>query len=219
VPHLNLRGKIKEDNFMLRIESVMTAPSQSNIPEELLRALVKDAADVLADGEVTFGEVVRLGGSLAGKANQFVKLSGHQKQQLVVKAVEVALEQILALKNSTLPEAEREAFQQKIKTAASFAKETLPAVLDVAIQAARGQLNLMKPEVRKTLWITIVSALRCCGVQPPVLPTPVAQLLEAPKAQVELVPTRPQEPATDSKEPQNEQVPAVEERPASKASE
>jgi hypothetical protein len=197
----------------------MTAPSQSNIPEELLRALVKDAADVLADGEVTFGEVVRLGGTLAGKASQFVQLSGHQKQQLVVKAVEVALEQILALKNSTLPEAEREAFQQKIKTAASFAKETLPAVLDVAVQAARGQLNLMKPEVRKTLWTAIVSTLRCFGARPPVLPTPVAQLLEAPKAQIELAQTHPQEPATDSKEPQSEQPPAVEERPASKASE
>ena len=204
---------------MRRIDSVMTAPSESNIPEELLRALVKDAADVLADGEVTFGEVVRLGGSLAGKANQFVQLSGHQKQRLVVKAVEVALEQILALKNSTLPEAEREAFQEKIKTAASFAKETLPAVLDVAVQAARGQLNLMKPEVRKTLWSAIVSALRCFGVRPPVLPTPVAQLLEAPKAQIELAPTRPQESATDSKEPQSEQAPVVEERPASKASE
>ena len=197
----------------------MTAPSQSNIPEELLRALVKDAADVLADGEVTFGEVVRLGGSLAGKANQFVQLSGHQKQQLVVKAVEVALEQILALKNLTLPEAEREAFQTKIKAAASFAKETLPAVLDVAVQAARGQLNLMKPEVRKTLWSAIVSTLRCFGVRPPVLPTPVAQLLEAPKAQIELALTRHQEPATDSKEPQSEQAPAVEERPANKASE
>ena len=156
---------------------------------------------------------------MASKASQYVQLSGHQKQQLVVKAVEVALEQILALKNSTLPEAEREAFQQKIKTAASFAKETLPAVLDVAVQAARGQLNLMKPEVRKTLWSAIVSALRCFGVRPPVLPTPVAQLLEAPKAQVELVQTRPQEPATDSKEPQSEQAPAVEERPASKVSE
>jgi len=219
MPHLNLRGKIKEDIFMRRIETVMTATSQSNIPEELLRALVKDAADVLADGEVTFGEVVRLGGSLAGKANQFVQLSGHQKQHLVVKAVEVALEQILVLKNSTLPEAEREAFQQKIKSAASFAKETLPAVLDVAVQAARGQLNLMKPEVRKTLWTAIVSALRCCGVRPPVLSTPVAQLLEAQKAQVELVPTHAQESATDSKEPRSEQVPAVEERPASKASE
>ncbi len=204
---------------MRTLESVMTAPSESNIPEELLRALVKDAADVLADGEVTFGEVVRLGGSLAGKANQFVQLSGHQKKQLVVKAVENALDQILTLKNSTLPEAEREAFQKKIQTAASFAKETLPAVLDVAVQAARGQLNLMKPEVRQTLWSAIVSVLRCSGIRPHVLPTPVAQLLEGPKAQVELVPTRSQEPATDSKEPQNEQVHGVEGRPASTVSE
>lgn len=204
---------------MHTIDSIMTATSQSGIPEDLLRALVKDAADVLADGEVTFGEIVRLGGSLAGKANQFAQLAGQQKQQLVVKAVEVALDQVLALKNSTLPETEREAFQQKVKAAASFAKETLPAVLDVAVQAARGQLNLMKPEVRRTLWSAIVAALRCFGVRPPVLPTPVAQLVEAPKAQVELVPTPPQESAKETKEPQTEQVVAVEARPASTATE
>jgi hypothetical protein len=154
---------------------------QSNTPEALLRELSREAADVLADGQVTFGEVVRLGGSLAGKANRFAQISGQQKQALVLQAVDVALKQVLALKMSTLPEDQRDAFRSKIETAASFAKETLPAVLDVAVQAARGQLDLRKPEVRKTLWNTLKTLLGCCGVQVPALPTPVQEMIEGQK--------------------------------------
>lgn len=193
---------------------------QSNIAEQLLRELVHDAADVLSDGKVTFGEVVRLGGSLAGKANRFAQISGRQKQELVIQAVDVALKQVLALKMTTLPEDQRETFRLKIESAAAFAKETLPAVLDVAVQAARGQLDLRKPEVRKSLWQSLKSLLKCCGFQAPVLPTPVAAFVGDQK--------EPSEPAqtpsvelvqTGSNPSQSEATPPAEEvRPASTVS-
>jgi hypothetical protein len=193
---------------------------QSNIAEQLLRELVHDAADVLSDGKVTFGEVVRLGGSLAGKANRFAQISGQQKQELVIQAVDVALKQVLALKMTTLPEDQRETFRLKIESAAAFAKETLPAVLDVAVQAARGQLDLRKPEVRKPLWLTLKSLLKCCGLQAPVLPTPVAAFVGDQKE-----PSEPAQPPsvelvqTGSNPSQSEAAPPAEEvRPASTVS-
>ncbi len=193
---------------------------QSNIVEQLLRELVHDATDVLSDGKVTFGEVVRLGGSLAGKANRFAQISGQKKQELVIQAVDVALKQVLALKMTTLPEDQREQFRLKVESAAAFAKETLPAVLDVAVQAARGQLDLRKPEVRKSLWQTIKSLLKCCGIQAPVLPTPVATFVGDQKEPSEMVQTPTVELVETASSPsQTEQSPPVEEvRPASTVS-
>ena len=180
---------------------------QKQTAEQLLRELAHEAAEVLSDGHVSFGEVVRLGGSLAGKANRFAQISGRQKQELVIQAVDVALKQVLALKMTSLPEDQREPFRVKIEAAASFAKETLPAVLDVAVQAARGQLDLRKPEVRKSLRQTVKSLLRCCGVQAPVLPTPVAAFLgdqkepSAPAAEIELPQTAPTHPQPEVSAP------------------
>ena len=196
----------------------MTAQTeQKQIGEQLLRELAHDAAEVLSDGKVSFGEVVRLGGSLAGKANRFAQISGQQKKELVIQAVDVALKQVLALKMTTLPEDQREPFRVKIEAAASFAKETLPAVLDVAVQAARGQLDLRKPDVRKSLWQTVKSLLRCCGVQAPELPTPVAAFLGDQKepsdpapapAEIELSQTAPSHPQPEVSAPSEEVRPA-----------
>lgn len=151
----------------------MTMTGQSNIVDQLLRDLVHEASNVLSDGHVTFGEVVHLGGILAGKANQFAQISGQEKKALVIQAVEIALKNVLEEKSKTLPEDQRDAFRVKIESAAVFVKETMPAVLDLAVQAARGQLDLRKPEVRKTIWLTIKSLFGCCGIQLPSLPTPV----------------------------------------------
>ena len=160
--------------------------NQSNIADQLLHELVREASDILSDGHVTFGEIVRLGGSLAGKANQFAQISGRQKQVLVIQAIDIALKEVLSLKVLTLPEDQRDAFRVKIESAASFAKDILPVVLDVAVQAARGQLDLRKPEVRKTIWQTLKALLGCCAVQAPVLPTPVAVFLGDQKEPSEL---------------------------------
>lgn len=157
----------------------MTHPVQSNIPVPAkdFAELVALAREALSDGKMTFGEVVLLGGQLAGKVNQYGQLSGTQKQELVVRALEDALKQVLAAKEASAPSAEElEAFRQKVQQAVEFAKSTLPAVLTLAVQAARGQLDLKKIDkeaVAKGCWTALKLALRCAGVQPPEVPVPV----------------------------------------------
>lgn len=142
----------------------MTAnQDQLNIATDLMNELVKNAFDALSDGEVTFGEIVRLGGLLASKANRLGHLSGVEKQKLVVRVVELALQQLLSVSDAD---------REKIERAAQFAKETLPAVLDVAVSAARGKLDLKKP----ALWMSLLQLLGCIGCQScqvPVLPSSV----------------------------------------------
>jgi hypothetical protein len=193
------------------------ATDQKQIAEQLLRELVSEASNVLSDGKVTFGEIVHLGGSLAGKANRFAQISGKDKQALVIQAVDVALKQILAVKEKTLSEGEMIEFRKQVDSAAAFAKETLPAVLDVAVQAARGQLDLRKPEVRKTVWQTLKRLLGCCGVQVPSLPTPVETFLEGPKEPEHPHPTLELTEGAAKNLPSEESAPAEETRPASTA--
>jgi hypothetical protein len=51
---------------------------------------------------VTFGELVFLGGKLAGKVSPLVRLSGKEKEQLVLQVVDIALEQVLKEKKKVL---------------------------------------------------------------------------------------------------------------------
>jgi hypothetical protein len=164
--------------FVRFIREIMTHPNQSNTPlaAKDFAELVGLAREALSDGQLTFGEVVLLGGQLAGKVNQYGQLSGTQKQEIVLRALEDALKQVLAAKDASLPPTEQEAFRQKVQQAVEFAKSTLPAVLTVAVQAARGQLDLKKIDkvaVAKGCWQAIQQALRCAGVQAPVVPLPV----------------------------------------------
>lgn len=135
--------------------------------------LVGEAYKVLEDGQVTFGEIVRLGGVLAGRASQFSKLSGHQKQQVVLKTIEIALTRVLNDKLKTLPEDKQEAFRARITSAAQFAQDTLPAVFDVAAQAAKGLLILKKPEVQRNCWNAIRAVLIRIGCRSGLLPGPI----------------------------------------------
>ncbi len=160
------------------IREIMTHPDQSNIPVTTkdFEELVALAREALSDGQLTFGEVVLLGGQLAGKVNQYGQLSGTQKQEIVLRALEEGLKQVLAAKEAALPAAELEAFRQKVQQAVEFAKSTLPAVLTVAVQAARGELNLKKIDkevVVKGCWQALQHVLRCAGVQPPEVPAAV----------------------------------------------
>ncbi len=124
----------------------MSLTDLSGIPiaSDLLESLTKSAYEVLADGSVTFGEVVTLGGVLAGKVSQFVQLSGKQKQAVVMNVVERGLHLVLKEKLELLPEDQRDSFRQKIEAASEFVKQTLPSVLTLAVQASRGELNLGK---------------------------------------------------------------------------
>jgi hypothetical protein len=192
---------------------------QSNNVDQLLRDLVHEASIVLSDGQVTFGEVVHLGGLLAGKANQFAQISGQEKKALVIQAVEIALKKVLEEKTKVLSEEQLTSFRVKIEAAAVFVKDTMPAVLDLAVQAARGQLDLRKPEIRKTLWLTIKTLFGCCGIQLPSLPTPVEPVPEVPKEPVQPVPTLelPSVESTSSPSPPEESDKSEESRQANVA--
>lgn len=202
----------------------MSVKDQLNIPDDLLKVFVSEAVSVLEDGHVTFGEIVRLGGSLASKANRLSQLSGHQKQELIVKAVEDALFEILSSKKVGVDKLSDEdkksldSFEQKIKEAASFAKDTLPAVLEVAVNAARGKLDLKNPTFYKIIWEKISGFFPCIATQLPVVPKLVVQTQEVLKEKAETLVNSCQ----SSKEPippQNESVPVVEDRAPSTASE
>ncbi len=176
----------------------MTVVDQSGTPA-ILDELVKEAHAALADGHLSFGEVVHLGGVLAGKVSQFVHLSGNQKQALVIRAIELALDKVLSEQKDVDDE-----FHQKIRAAAAFAKETLPSVLTLAVQASKGQINLLKPEIRQSLWTVVCSLLRCvCSPAP-----------EVPKA-VEMIAIVPSEVQKEAAKPPHDEPKSEEVRPAS----
>jgi hypothetical protein len=161
----------------------MTQSDQSDkqIAAKMLDGLIQCAYDILADGKVTFGEVVTLGGVLASKVNQFEQLSGLQKQAIVLDIVERALQRVLSEKLGAIPEELRDDFRKKIETASSFAKDTLPSVLTLAVQASRGQLNLAK--VVETV-VPADGPLSCLHVVLPLLPCMRAQQATPSKAAI-----------------------------------
>jgi hypothetical protein len=134
------------------------------VAPELLNELVDGAAAALSDGHLSFGEIVSLGGMLAGKVNQIAHLSGAQKKALVLQIVDLALKKVLAsaAPNATVPAD----LVEKVAAAGDFAKKVLPAVLDVAVSVSRGKLNLQKPEaLRKSCISSIRSLFRCGAVK------------------------------------------------------
>lgn len=141
--------------------------------------LVKAAYDALADGHVTFGEVVHLGGLLAGKVSRFVQLSGAEKKEVVLAAVEKGLEKVLSEKVKTLPEGDRETFEKKIKSAVEFVKQVLPSVLELVVSVAKGKLEIAN--VKKTCLSKALLTLRCISRQVPQVPVlaTVANLAES----------------------------------------
>lgn len=155
----------------------MSEKDQFGIHSSLMSDLVNEAVLILSDGDVTFGEVVHLGGVLAGKVSQFVHLSGLKKKALVIKIVEMALDVVLKTILPEISEDKRDAFRQRVEAAALFAKDTLPAVLDVANNAANGKIDFRDPVLQQTCWQVIKTILGCVGVQSPEIPTPVNLVL------------------------------------------
>lgn len=171
----------------------MTQIDQSSTDLKVLNELVIEASLVLSDGNVTFGEIVRLGGILAGKVNQLAHLSGQQKKELVIKSVEEGLKLVLDLKRASLPDD----FEKKIFDAASFAKETLPVVLDLACDVAKGKLDLKKPAVKNTCFSLASLLFRCIKAPIPVEPLVVAVPLAIPVPLVDVKEEQKLQTSTD----------------------
>ena len=170
--------------FIERNTMIPTDQSNMQIVPERLHELIQCAYDVLADGKVTFGEVVTLGGMLASKVTQFEQLSGLQKQSLVLDIVDRALRRVLSEKLEGIPEDHRAEFQNKVYAASSFAKETLPSVLTLAVQASRGELNFGKVVDVVTAGqgplscLQLVFPLLSCKQVQPVLASKVANVVQ-----------------------------------------
>ncbi len=147
----------------------MLGQSGIQIAQEQVDDLLKSAYDCLADGQVTFGEVVTLGGVLGSKVNRFAQLSGPQKQAVVLQIVEGALQKVLTEKVGSLPEDQQEAFREKVAMAGKFAKETLPSVLQLAVQVAKGAFDfgsiVQNPHVQQSVLSGCFALLRCAGVK------------------------------------------------------
>ena len=82
---------------------------------------VREAYDNLSCDRMSFGELVSLVGSLAGRASQFESLSVQKQHDLVLSAVKKALD----LLSSEKPE-----LSQKIQEAEEHLKNTLPIFLN-----------------------------------------------------------------------------------------
>jgi len=143
-----------------------------NIAETVYDDLVKEAFEVLKDGEVSFGELVHLGGVMAAKANLISTLNLVQKKHLIVDVAVKALEKVEKEVLSSLSDSQRESFSQKLNKATEFVKEALPAVLDVAA----GGLNMGKA---KSLMSVLARVLCCSGGTLPELPSAVKKLVPA----------------------------------------
>jgi hypothetical protein len=177
--------------------------------------LVQVARDALADGHLSFGEVVQLGGLLASKVRQFVGLSGHQKRQVVIGIVERACSDLLEEKLAKLPEDQRDAYREKLLAAQSFAKDVLPSVLDLAVSAAKGKLDL--GTVKKSCWTVLCASLKCICKHPAVLvpiaasSAPAQEVAKEIEVAVESQPVASEEKSAPVPE---ESVPVEEARPA-----
>lgn len=176
--------------------------------------LVQVAHDALADGHLSFGEVVQLGGLLASKVNRFVGLSGQQKQKVVLGILEKACSDLLAKRSDD------EAYRAKLVAAQEFAKDVLPSVLDLAVSAAKGKLDL--GVVKKSCWTVLRAGLKCASKDlVPLVPIvaivapEVAKEIEA--AAVEQ--TQPTVAEEKSAPVPEESVPAEEARPANTVAE
>ncbi len=96
--------------------------------------------------------LVALAGSLAGEVNKLTSLSGPQKKQLVLDVVKAVFQEAVEKASPSSPLGNPETVKS-LNFVLDFA---VPASLDLAVAAARGQLDLKK--VKKT---AIAGCLAC----------------------------------------------------------
>ena len=89
--------------------------------------------------------LVALAGSLAGEVNKLVSLSGSQKKQLVLDVLKSQFQEAVEKAPPSSPLASPET----VKSLTFVLDFAVPASLDLAVAAARGQLDLKK--VKKTM--------------------------------------------------------------------
>ena len=102
--------------------------------EQVLSETVALVRECLADGKLDASEILRIGVFVAQKANALREMSGPQKKEFVLKAVQKAIE-------TAVPAEQRE------QVGYTTALQVLPTVLDIAVAAAHGKLALQRVSV------------------------------------------------------------------------
>jgi hypothetical protein len=126
-----------------------------------LQELIALAKESKGPGNWTSASLIRVGGILASKVNTIQNLSGTEKLKLVQR---ILIQLLAEAENKEIaePELSKEDIQKihdRYDVLENIVGETLPASLELAINAARGRLDLKK--VKPSTWIKICS---CVGV-------------------------------------------------------
>jgi hypothetical protein len=110
------------------------------------------AQSLMSQKQWDAASLVSLAGSLAGEINKLTSLSGSQKKQLVLDVVKAVFQEAVEKASPSSPLVSPETVKS-LNFVLDFA---VPASLDLAVAAARGQLDLKK--VKKT---AIAGCLAC----------------------------------------------------------
>ena len=89
-------------------------------------------SECYADGRLDSGDVLKIAVGVAVKVNDVRGMTGVEKKEFVLKAVEAGLREVF-------PGEQYEQAESK------FVRSVLPAVLDIAVNSARGAFALQKP--------------------------------------------------------------------------
>jgi hypothetical protein len=122
-----------------------------------LQELLSVAKESKGPGNWTSASLIRVGGILAGKVNSIENLSGTEKTKLVQRI----LIQLLAetekkeVEEPGLSKDEIQKIHDRYDVLENIVAETLPASLELAINAARGRLDLKK--VKPSTWVKMCS--------------------------------------------------------------
>lgn len=122
-----------------------------------LTELVTIAKDCKGPGNWTPGSLIRVGGILAGKVNTIQNLSGTEKLKLVQR---ILLQLLAEAENKeiavpTLTTEEIQKIHERFDVLENTVADVLPASLELAINAARGRLDLKK--VKLSTWTKMCS--------------------------------------------------------------
>lgn len=122
-----------------------------------LNELVAIAKDCKGSGNWTSASLIRVGGILAGKINGIQNMSGTEKLKLVQR---VLLQVLAETENKEVGEKglstdDIQKIHDRYDVLENIVNETLPASLELAIQAARGGLDLKK--IKPSQWVKFCS--------------------------------------------------------------
>lgn len=130
-----------------------------------LADLMNFANEVKGVGTWDVQALIRVGGALAGRVNALQNLSGGEKlklvQQILRKVLEEAESKEIAVKDLTKEQIQT--IKERYARVKTSVEDVLPASLELALNAARGKLNLKK--IKPSVWVKICSCFLKTVVQ------------------------------------------------------